>query len=342
MTVAQAVAAVMFAGVAMYGVFGGADFGTGLWDLTAGNARRGPQVRSLIDHSIGPVWEANHVWLIFVLVFLWTGFPGVFTAIATTLFIPLSLSLLGIVLRGAAFAFRKYAATLPTARVFGVIFATSSLLAPFFLGVTAGAIASGRVPAKGNGDLLTSWAHPAALAAGVLAVSTSALLASVFLAAEAARTQDQGLADSVRQRAVAASVTTGVVALGTALLTATDSAAFRSLTVPAAGFVAASALCGVATIAALLARRVRLARWTVVAAAVAILVGWAAAQWPALLPGQANIDAISGAPATMIGLLVAAGVAVAVVVPAMIYLLHMTQSPSWVMHTEGEQLETQH
>ena len=124
-------------------------------------------MRTLIDHSIGPVWEANHVWLIYVLVMWWTGFPESFAATMTTLAVPLMLALLGIVLRGASFAFRKYAATLGQARLFGVVFAGSSLITPFFLGAAVGAIASGRVPADGNGDLFGSWLTPTSLLGGV-------------------------------------------------------------------------------------------------------------------------------------------------------------------------------
>jgi cytochrome d ubiquinol oxidase subunit II len=146
MSVAIVVAAALFVGVLAYAVLGGADFGSGFYDLTAGGAKRGADLRTLVDHSIGPVWEANHVWLIYVLVIWWTGFPGSFAAAMTTLIIPLLLALLGIVLRGASFAFRKYSETVAEARLFGIIFATSSIITPFFLGAVAGAIASGRVP----------------------------------------------------------------------------------------------------------------------------------------------------------------------------------------------------
>ena len=112
-------------------------------------------MRTLIDHSIGPVWEANHVWLIYMLVIWWTGFPTAFAAAMTTLFIPMVLALAGIVLRGATFAFRKYAATVSQARLFGAVFAGSSLISPFFLGTVAGAIASG--PRAGAAGMATGW-----------------------------------------------------------------------------------------------------------------------------------------------------------------------------------------
>ncbi|MEP7203177.1 MAG: cytochrome d ubiquinol oxidase subunit II [Ilumatobacteraceae bacterium] len=154
MSLAAVVAAIMFVGVIAYAVFAGTDFGFGVWDLTAGDAQQGAETRSLIDESIGPVWEANHVWLIFVLVYLWTAFPMAFAAIFETLFVPLTLAAFGIILRGSAFAFRKLAPTVAKARLFGAIFAMSSVLTPFFFGV----VASGRVPLAGSGDRWSSWA----------------------------------------------------------------------------------------------------------------------------------------------------------------------------------------
>ena len=151
MSKADVVAVILWIGVTLYAVFGGADFGGGMWDLLAGQSERGERARWLIDRSIAPVWEANHVWLIFVLVVLWTAFPTVFSAIMTTLYIPLALAALGIVLRGAGFAFRHALpgpVRRPATRVFGI----SSVLTPFFMGTVVGAVASGEVPADGGGD----------------------------------------------------------------------------------------------------------------------------------------------------------------------------------------------
>src|SRR5205807_4698936 len=141
-------------------VFGGAGFGAGFWDLAAGGAERGRPPRALVDQSIGPVWEANHVWLIFCLVVLWTAFPTAFSAIMTTLYVPLGLAALGIVLRGSGFAFRKFVLRTAEQRVTGVAFAASSVITPFFFGTVAGGIASGRVPSGGHGDALTSCVNP--------------------------------------------------------------------------------------------------------------------------------------------------------------------------------------
>lgn len=174
MSLVDAVAAILFAAIVLYAVFGGADFGSGIWDLTAGSASDGGRLRRLIDHAIGPVWEANHVWLIFVLVFLWTGFPAAFAPLMRTLAVPFWLAGLGIVLRGAGFAFRKFSPSLRWAQVWGTIFALSSLITPFFLGAIAGAVASGRVPSRapvdGSGPLWSPWLNPTSVLGGVLAV----------------------------------------------------------------------------------------------------------------------------------------------------------------------------
>jgi cytochrome bd ubiquinol oxidase subunit II len=213
MSLETAVAVAMFAGVVVYTIFGGADFGSGFFDLTAGGARRGAEVRTLIDHSIGPVWEANHVWLIYVLVMWWTGFPATFAATMNTLFVPMLLALAGIVLRGASFAFRKYSATLGQARLFGIVFAGSSLITPFFLGCIAGAIASGRVPADGRGDLLTSWLNLTSVFGGLIAVSTCAFLAGTFLVADARRAGRPELAETLRTRTLLVGCVAGAVVL---------------------------------------------------------------------------------------------------------------------------------
>src|SRR5215212_10679625 len=176
----DAVAIVLFIAVTAYAVFGGADFGAGFWDLTAGGPERGERPRAVIDHSIGPVWEANHVWLIFALVVLWSGFSEAFASITLTLFVPLTLAAFGIVLRGSSFAFRRTVFRTRDRRNFGAAFAISSVLVPYCFGAVAGAIASGRVPAGGRaGDPWDSWLNPTSMLGGVLAVVVCAYLAAV-------------------------------------------------------------------------------------------------------------------------------------------------------------------
>jgi cytochrome d ubiquinol oxidase subunit II len=143
-------AVILFIGIIGYALFGGADFGAGFWDLTAGGTERGERPRKVIDRSIGPVWEANHVWLIFVFVVLWTCFPTAYASITLTMFVPLTLAALGIILRGSSFAFRHALLRTRDRRAFGAIFACSSVLVPYCLGAIAGGIASGRVPDGGQ------------------------------------------------------------------------------------------------------------------------------------------------------------------------------------------------
>jgi len=327
------VAAALFAGVLAYAVFGGADFGSGFYDATAGGARRGAEVRTLIDHSIGPVWEANHVWLVYILVTWWTAFPTAFAAAMTTLWLPLMLALLGIVLRGASFAFRKYSATLVQARIFGVIFALSSLITPFFLGAAAGAIASGRVPAAGHGDLITSWLNPTGIVGGLVAGGTCAFLAGSFLVADAARAGHDHLADVLRTRTLGVGVVTGlVVFVGLFPLRSDAPTLYDGLSGRALPLVLLSAATGVATLVLIARRRYALARFTAVGALSTVVLGWGVAQYPWLLVDQVKFADAAGAPATLHALIFATGLAVVIVVPALAYLFYLTQTERWTKH----------
>ena len=185
------VAVILMVGITAYALFGGADFGAGFWDLFAGGDHRGARPRAVVQHSIGPVWEANHVWLIFCLVVLWTAFSPAFASITLTLFVPLSLAAFGIVLRGSSFAFRKEVTRTSSRRNFGAAFASSSVLVPYCMGAVAGAIASGHVPAGGQaGDPWSSWINPTSILGGVLAVAVCAYLAAVYLVWDARRLDD--------------------------------------------------------------------------------------------------------------------------------------------------------
>jgi cytochrome bd ubiquinol oxidase subunit II len=165
---ADAAGAILLAGVTLYAVLGGADFGGGLWDLLAGGDRRGRVPRTLIDDTITPVWEANHVWLIFDLVIFWTAFPYAFADVMNTCALPLWLAASGIVLRGAGFAFRKELTELRWQRAAGAAFAVSSVVTPFFMGTVIGAIAAGRVPVSASRASLAAWTSPTALLTGFL------------------------------------------------------------------------------------------------------------------------------------------------------------------------------
>lgn len=324
------VAATLFVGVIAYAVFGGADFGSGFFDLTAGGTRRGAELRTLVDHSIGPVWEANHVWLIYVLVMWWTGFPESFAAAMTTLILPLLFALFGIVLRGASFAFRKYAGTLGQARLFGVVFATSSILTPFFLGAAAGGIASGRVPADGYGDLWTSWVNPTSIFGGLIAVGTCAFLAGTFLTADAERSGQSSLAELLRTRSLAVGVVTGALVFA-ALVPLLDDAPTLSdgLTGRGAPLIVISGVTGAATLVLLWRRTYSPARLTAVAAVVCVVAGWGIGQYPWLLVDEVKIVDAAGARATLQALLVVVALAGVIVLPLLAYLYRLTQSESW-------------
>jgi cytochrome d ubiquinol oxidase subunit II len=330
MTLAAVIAAAMFVGVIAYGLFGGADFGSGFYDLTAGRGRRAGELRLLVDHSIGPVWEANHVWLIYILVIWWTGFPTAFAAATTTVFIPLMLALAGIVLRGASFVFRKYAATFSQARLFGAIFAASSLITPFFLGTVAGAIASGRVPARGYGDRISSWINPTSLVGGCLAVTTCAFLAGVFLTADAARVGIPGLAEWLRGRTLAVGIVSGLIVFAGLYPIVHDAPTLsHRLLCAALPLLAVAALAGAITLLLLYRRSFSMARFFAVAAVGAVVAGWGMGQYPWMLVDQLTINDAAGARATLTALLIVVALAVVIVLPPLGYLLRLTQTEKW-------------
>jgi cytochrome bd ubiquinol oxidase subunit II len=330
MSAAEMVAVAMFVGVLAYALFGGADFGSGFYDMTAGSDRRAAELRTLIDHSIGPVWEANHVWLIYILVMWWTGFPIAFAAATTTLFIPMMLALAGIVLRGAGFAFRKYAETYKQARLYGAIFAGSSVITPFFLGAVVGAIASGRVPADGYGDPFKSWINPTSVVGGCLAVTTCAFLAGVFLTADAARGDRPDLAEQLRVRTLAVGMVTGLIVFAGLYPILDDAPTLsRGLLDRASPLLLVAALAGAVTLAEIYRRRYRFARVFAVGAVGAVVTGWGVGQYPWLLVDQLTIDNAAGASATLTGLLVVVGLAVVLIGPAFAYLLWLTQTERW-------------
>jgi cytochrome d ubiquinol oxidase subunit II len=329
MTLETVVAAALFVGVLAYALFGGADFGSGFFDLTAGGARKGAELRSQVDHSIGPVWEANHVWLIFCLVTWWTAFPSSFAAMTTTLFVPLVLALAGIVLRGAAFAFRKYAPSLGQARVYGAVFAGSSLITPFFLGAVAGAIASGRVPAEGYGDRWSSWLHPTSIFGGLIAVGTCAFLAGTFLCADAERAGHPHLVRTLRTRTLEVGVVTGLLVFAALVPIQNDAPTLaHGLERQAAPLIVVSGLAGLATLVLLGRQRFRIARITAVVAVATVISGWGVGQWPWLLVDQVRIADAGGAHATLVGLVVAVVCAAVVVLPPLTWLLWFAQSES--------------
>lgn len=319
------VASVLLGCIVLYGVFGGADFGTGLWDLTAGGAQRGARPRALIDHAIGPVWEANHTWLIFILVVLWSGFPTAFTAITTTQYVPLGIAALGIVLRGSGFAFRKVSMRTAEQRLNGIAFASSSVLTPFCFGAVVGGLASGRVPSAGHGDPLTSWLNPTSVLGGVLAVLVCGYLAAIFLTAEARRAAEPELEHWFRRRAIIAAVVAGAVSiLGLFVLDHDAHRLYIRLLHDGWPFLALSVVAGLAALLSTARGGAAVIRPLGVLAVAAVLIGWGVAQYPYLLGTHLTITEGAAPGATMDALTIITICAVVLVGPSLLALFVLT------------------
>jgi len=327
MSLADLVAGVIFVALNAYAVLGGADFGGGVWDLLALGPRKARQ-RELIAEAIGPVWEANHVWLILAIVLLFTCFPPAFARLGTRLHIPLSLVLIGIVLRGSAFTFWRYGAD-EEQRNWGMVFAIASLMTPLLLGTTAGAIASGAVGdgGWGSGDFygtyVAPWLNPFALSVGMFALIAFAFLAAVYLTLEA---RDREVREDFRRRALASGVGLFLAAVVVLLLSLNRVPRVREGLIFAAWAVPLHLLTAAAAITALVAlwaRRWRVARVAAAAQVSLILWGWALSQYPYILPPDLSI-ANAAAPAATLRLVLAALVAGAVLLlPSLYYLFRI-------------------
>jgi cytochrome d ubiquinol oxidase subunit II len=326
-TAANAVAVILVVGITMYAVFGGADFGAGFWSLLAGGGDRGRRPRALIDWAIGPVWEANHVWLIFVLVVFWTGFPSAFESVFSTLFIPLSLAAFGIVLRGSGFAFQHTARRERGRALATVVFGAASILTPFFLGTVVGAIAGGRVPVdNAAGDRWSSWVNLFSLVTGALFVATGAYLASVFLVSDARRAGTADLERYFTRRALAAAVVTGGLAVvGLVVLHRDARDVFDGLKSDGLALVVISVVCGVGVLVLLQRSAQRGARVLAVGAVATVIWGWAVAQHPYILPPSLTVSDAAAPHETLVVLLIIFGIAVLLVLPALGVLFTLVQ-----------------
>ncbi len=311
--------AVGVAGIAMvlYAVLGGADFGGGVWDLFASGPRAQAQ-RDAITHAIGPVWEANHVWLIYIIVLSFTCFPPAYATIAVGLFAPLSFALVGIVLRGAAFVFRNYAsASRALVRSWEVVFGIASLLAPFFLGDAIGSLATGSY----------AWLSPFALSVGLFAVTVCAQTAAVFILREI---EDDAVRDDFRRRAVRATIAVWIAGLVPAAFTETMLPQIAaSLHGPAAvASVAVALLAGIAVIACVLTRRDSLARAAVALEAAAILAGWFGGQAPYLIPGRYTFAQAASSDAMIVAFLTTTALGFVVLIPSLVLLFRVFKLPA--------------
>jgi cytochrome d ubiquinol oxidase subunit II len=275
-------------GLVFYVVLGGADFGAAIWQVLASRGERGEALREHAHTAVGPVWEANHVWLIFVLTVTWTAYPAAFGSLASTLSVALFVAGLGIIVRGASYALRsgtddpREIARIDTAS------AISSVLTPFALGAAIGGLASGRVPfGNAKGDLVTSWLNPTSILIGALAVVFCAYLAAVYLSADAVRRGEPDLAAPFRTRALAAGTLAGALSIGGLIVLHSDAHHLYHELVAGSGLpaVIVSVLAGVATFALVVRERFEPARYSAAVAVAAIVAGWALAQQPTFLPG---------------------------------------------------------
>jgi cytochrome d ubiquinol oxidase subunit II len=322
----RTVAVCVLLSLILYALMGGADFGGGIWDLLA-MGPRAPRQRRAIAEAIGPIWEANHVWLILVVVLLFTGFPSGFAVMMTSLNIPLTAMLIGIVLRGSAFIFRKYdsesdAVQRRWSRVFGI----ASLITPFFQGLILGALATGQIRLV-NGQVVTGflagWLTPFSLACGVFAFGLFAFLAATYLTVDA---QDQpDLQDDFRSRAIWSEFLLAPVAFGVWLTSKQGAPVmFQALTCWwALLLVAGTSLFAFAALAALWFRQFALARMAAIGQVTLILVGWSVAQYPNLVTPDVTVQNAHAPEATLRLLLLALGVGAMVLLPSLAFLFHL-------------------
>jgi cytochrome d ubiquinol oxidase subunit II len=332
----EACAALMLAALVAYAVTGGADFGGGVWDLWATGPRRAAQ-RGLIERAIAPVWEANHVWLIFVVVVLFTAFPAVYARVSTVLHIPLTALLLGIVARGSAFVFRHYGAR--AERGWGRVFAVASVVTPLMLGIVVGAVTAGGLGdgAVGEGRSFASvyvapWLAPFPIAVGVLALVLFAFLAATYLAWEAeAREGDAVLAGDFRLRALVAGVLLAPAALVAALLARTAAPDFAARFAGSAWtwpLQLATAAVAITALVALARRRYRLARAAAIAQVALIVGGWGLAQRPFLVAPDLTIAAAQAPRATLVLVIPVVLVGMGILVPSLYWLFRVFKRAS--------------
>jgi cytochrome d ubiquinol oxidase subunit II len=309
-------------GITAYTVLSGADFGAGLWTLIPGGGQAdAATTRDHTRHAMGPVWEANHVWLIFVLTVAWTCYPGAFGSIVSTLAVPLLIAAIGIIFRGTTYALRSQ---LDRGEGRGVelvenLFALSSVLTPFALATVVGGIATGRVPVgNARGNLITSWLNPVSITAGVLAVAFSGYLAAVYLAADARRLAERTLVHDFRSRALLSGAVAGVLAFAGLLVVHAEAASLWHGLTTGAGLVLVivSGVAGVMTLVLVWFGSFGLARASAALAVAAVIAGWAAAQEPYLLPGL-TVRAAAAGRATLIATIIGVAVGAAVLVPSL-------------------------
>jgi cytochrome d ubiquinol oxidase subunit II len=325
MTLASVPLVFVLAGLAFYIILAGADFGAAIWEVSAPRTPEGRRIRDFAHNVMAPVWEANHVWLIFVLTITWTAYPAAFGSIASTLSIPLLLAALGIVIRGAAYAMSAETSGPRQTHDVDRVSALASLLTPFALATCLGGIASGRVPyGNAKGDPLSSWLNPTSMLLGALAVASSAYLAAVYLCDDARRRGAHDLVEPYRRRALGAGSVAGVLAAGGLAVLHQDAHPLYRELVAGPGLMAVilSSVAGAVALALVARSRFALARYVAALAIVAIVAGWALAQQPELLPGL-TVEEAAAPHDTLVAIVVAVVAGGAVLLPSLLLLARL-------------------
>lgn len=325
------VAAFLLLALIAYAVTGGADFGGGMWNLLATGPRAAAQ-RKAISKALGPIWEADHVWLILVVVILFTGFPRAFATIMTALHIPVTLMLVGIVLRGSAFIFGKYdTRTRKVQQGWGVMFGAASFLTPFVQGITLGALATGQIRVV-NGVVTTGffsgWLTPFAWACGLFALLLWGFLAAVYLTLDPE--VDPGVQNDFRLRALWSGVLLIPVALGVFVTAKTGAPAiFQGLT---SGWglllIGATACCAALAWLSLWSRKFQIARLAAIAEVTLILAGWSLAQYPNLVIPDITLANAAAPVATLRLLMIALCLGAIVLLPSLAFLFYLFKGRS--------------
>lgn len=325
MSIAVIALAILWLALIAYAVLGGADFGAGIWDLFAVGSQR-QRHRRLINQAIGPVWESNHVWLVFLIVGLFSVFPSAFAVLTVALFIPLTIALIGIVLRGAAFIFRTYEldASSPSADIWSRVFSTTSLITPFFLGTSAAAVASGQLVAPdgvAHTNLGSAWLSPFALTIGAMAITLCASLAATYLTQEASSLGETDLVETYRKRALLMGAITAVLgALGLLISPLEAPQLWDGMFARALPVVIATMLIGLATAALLYWRRYSLARLMIVLETAFLLGSWGLSQYPYIIPPHVTIANSANDPNVILALVIAIAVGMVILLPSLYYL----------------------
>lgn len=335
MSLPYVILSILWFSLIAYAVLGGADFGAGVWDMFAFGTDAQHQ-HDLIDQALGPVWEANHVWIIFLVVGLFSSFPAPFAVLVTVLYIPLTLALFGIVLRGAGFVFRTHGlrSSQPAMRVWTRVFSFSSIITPFFLGLAAAAIAGGQIHVRAGkiqSNLGAFWFTPFSLTIGFMAITLCATLAAIYLTVEAVNKRDIALADAFRWRGLISGALTAVLgALGLLLSSSEAPIIWNGMLAHAIPLVIATMLIGLATAVMLALRYYRIARLLVVAETAFLLGTWGVSQIPYLIPPNMTVNDSAGASSTLLLLLIGVIIGMVIVLPSiwwLFYLVKLRNSP---------------